>query len=132
MTNDLKYDNLNKLTGIFENYILKLNLRANYQVVILRSLINKSIQTKTELANSLLNANPNIKKNLTHDNRIKYFKHVPVWHVLKNHVESFVKVDKNNNYFLDIPLSQSEKAHFEKLLTKQIHKINEVYINWIA
>ncbi|NIQ14303.1 MAG: hypothetical protein GTO02_07835 [Candidatus Dadabacteria bacterium] len=126
---DLKFNNLNTLNGKFENYILTLNMRANYQPVILRALLDGRKQNKTELANRLLNANPNIKKNLTHEKRIKYFKHVPVWHVLKNHLESFVKVDTENKYYLDLELSKDEIQYFEKLLTIQIRKINEVYIH---
>lgn len=115
--------------GKFEHYISNLNLNANYQPIVIRYLINNSTANKTQLALTLANNNRNIKAGLNDQKRLAYFKTVPVYRVLINHDEKFIKQDKDNNYYLDLELSKKDLEYFEKLLTKIIHKVNEVYLH---
>jgi len=115
--------------GKFEHYLNHLSMNANYQPIVIRYLINYKTANKTQLALTLANNNRNIKAGLNDKKRLAYFKTVPVFRVLINHDDKFIKQDKENNYYLDLELSKTDLEYFEKLLTKIIHNINEVYLH---
>jgi len=119
-----QYD-LNTRLGKFETYIINLKMCANYQPIVLRYLVNFKEATKDHLVHTLEANNKFTRLDLEDKKRIQYFKTVPVYKVLLNHNEKFVKQNSKGNFYLDLDLSTKDKEYFEKILTSKVRQINE-------
>ena len=100
----------------FEAYILKLNMNANYQPVVLKYLVDVQTASKDQIALVLQQANKKKRESL------QFFKHVPVYTVLLGHKERFVKLDSQGDYYIGLKMSGNDRNYFCKLLARTIRK----------
>ncbi len=108
----------------FKNFLDKIHLESNYQLVMLKELIEYGILNKGEIAESLAYFN---NKNTTDINFVKYYFNVPVYDVLLKH-GFVIKIDKNSSlqhYSLNVDLDQMQAIDLINYLSDEIIKYNK-------
>lgn len=99
-----------------------MQLQANYQLVMLKELLEYGRLHKGEIADSLAYFN---NKDSSDIDSVKYYLDVPVYDVLVNH--GFVIVDNYNqipHYTLNVKLTDMQKIELSSYLTNNIEKYN--------
>jgi hypothetical protein len=100
----------------------KIQLQANYQLVVLKFLIGSKMSEKMEIAEELAYQN---NKNFNDQNEIKKFLLVPVFDVLEN--RGFIKKiihDDEEQYALNIEMTEFEAVRSLELLEKKLNDYN--------
>ena len=108
----------------FKNFLDKIHLESNYQLVMLKELIEYGILNKGEIAESLAYFN---NKDTTDINFVKYYFNVPVYDVLLKH-GFVIKIDKNSSlqhYSLNVDLDQMQAIDLINYLSDEIIKYNK-------
>ncbi len=121
---DNETDEFVKTFHEFKNFLDKIHLESNYQLVMLKELIEYGILNKGEIAESLAYFN---NKNTTDINFVKYYFNVPVYDVLLKH-GFVIKIDKNSSlqhYSLNVDLDQMQAIDLINYLSDEIIKYNK-------
>ena len=108
----------------FKDFLDKIHLQSNYQLVMLKELIEYGILNKGEIAESLAYFN---NKDTTDINVVKSFFKVPVYDVLLQH-GFVIKIDKNStlqHYSLNVDLDQMQAIDLINYLSDEIMKYNK-------
>jgi len=107
-----------------KDFLDKIHLQSNYQLVMLKELIEYGVLNKGEIAESLAYFN---NKDTTDINVVKSYFNVPVYDVLLKH-KFVIKIDKNSSiqyYSLHVDLNQMQTIDLINYLSDEIIKYNE-------
>jgi len=99
-----------------------MRLEANYQLVMLKELLEYGRLHIGEIADSLAYFNNKDSSDIT---SVKYYLHVPVYDVLAKH--GFVTIDYDNQipyYTLNVKLTEMQKTELSNYLINNIEKYN--------
>ena len=99
-----------------------IKLRANYQLVVMKLIIENKMCTKYQLAEELAYQN---NADYENKNEVNKFLSVPVYDVLENH-EFIKKIIHNGNdkYILNIQLNEFQSIRCIEILEKKIEQYN--------
>ena len=103
-----------------------LKLQANYQLVMLKELVEYGENHKGEIAESLAYFN---NKDTTNLNAVKYYFDVPVYDVLLNHgfvITTGTMYRRFPIYKLNVQLNESEKIRVEEIIANKLSEYNEL------
>ncbi|MDA1124715.1 MAG: hypothetical protein O3C04_03600 [Crenarchaeota archaeon] len=101
----------------------KIDLETNYQLIILKELLEYGKLHKGEIADSLAYFN---NKDSSDINSVKYYLDVPVYDILLNH--EFVTVDYRNKipyYTINVTFTNFQKLELLEYLQNSLRKYNE-------
>jgi len=110
----------------FKDFLDSIKLQANYQLVMLKELVEYGENHKGEIAESLAYFN---NKDTTNLNAVKYYFDVPVYDVLLNHgfvISTGYKYNRFPIYKLNVQLNGSQKFGVLELIENKLNKYNQL------
>ena len=110
----------------FKDFLDSIKLQANYQLVMLKELIEYGENHKGEIAESLAYFN---NKDTTDLNTVKYFFNVPVYDVLLNHgfvITTGYKYHRFPIYKLNVQLNESQKIGVLEIIETKLNEYNQL------
>jgi predicted RNA-binding protein len=111
----------------FKDFLDSIKLQANYQLVMLKELVEYGENHKGEIAESLAYFN---NKDTTDIDEVKYYFDVPVYDVLLNH--GFVIITDYHSYRyptykLNVHLNESQKIRVEEIIANKLNEYNKLH-----
>jgi len=122
---DKEFDESVKTFYEFKEFLDTINLQANYQLVMLKELIEYGENHKGEIAESLAYFN---NKDTTNLNAVKYYFDVPVYNVLLNHGFVITKGYAHNRfpiYKLNVQLNEPQKIGILEIVENKLNEYNK-------
>ena len=110
----------------FKDFLDSIKLQANYQLVMLKELIEYGENHKGEIAESLAYFN---NKDTTNLNVVKFYFDVPVYDVLLNHgfvITTGYKYRRFPIYKLNVHLNESQKIGVLEIIENKLNEYNQL------
>ncbi len=111
----------------FKDFLDTINLQSNYQLVMLKELIEYGENHKGEIAESLAYFN---NKDTTDIDEVKYYFTVPVYDVLMNHgfvITTGYKRCRYLIYKLNVDLNESQKIGILETIENKLNEYNKLH-----
>jgi hypothetical protein len=109
-----------------KDFLDTIKLQSNYQLVMLKELVEYDVNHKGEIAESLAYFN---NKDTTDFNTVKYYLTVPVYDVLLNHgfVITTDTIWKHPFYKLNVNLNESQKIGILEIINSKLNEYNKLH-----
>jgi hypothetical protein len=109
-----------------KDFLDTIKLQSNYQLVMLKELVEYDVNHKGEIAESLAYFN---NKDTTDFNTVKYYLTVPVYDVLLNHgfVITTNTIWKYPFYKLNVNLNESQKIGILEIINSKLNEYNKLH-----
>jgi len=122
-----EFDESVKTFSEFMEFLDTIHLQSNYQLVMLKELIEYGENHKGEIAESLAYFN---NKDTTNLNAVKYYFEVPVYDVLLNHgfvITTGYEYSRFPIYKLNVQLNKSQKIRVEEIIANKLNEYNKLH-----